>query len=727
MSLGIRSGVNWMRVERQVERARQARDEQRLRQARHADEQRVAAREDRDAGARRSPSPARRSARCSSVFICACTARRRSREASVMAFGSCREGPDGGSGRGDRIASGSGVRRRRPFSSYRPEAFRSRDSEVRISAIRAPYSQAIRRARSLSKAFPGGILVDVTRNAIRLRDPRCGRRVAARRADVDAAIRASPPRPRSRRPRQGDPEPSSTSSWRTFRARIEQQARPSAATIQPDRRRGRLRPRRARTGRGNVDRPDLRARRQVLVRRSTAARSPAEARPEASRRGSGSAGPPGAAEGGRGEPAPVHVRAVRGGAGGRRGLRPARTTRRPTGRRAQRCPRPRGAGRRPPRRATCARSPRPARRPRPGARSRRVPCRPRRAAVRRERRSAGSAVGSAATSVRGPARGSSRRWPAAATSARSRRADRVRRTRTRPRLVEVGRRAAARGHARTCTTRSRRRGTVRAGTRAGRRRRRIRRADAPRRRARAQAASLQTHAQARRGAHVDAGQRVARVLARAAVDERERTPSSSANASSHGAPARRSCCARRPSRAAGSPSTSITASRAAFAVERRRRPPPMEPRRAVGSPTRRPGSRPRCGGLRRAFGAELDDRARARCRTTGPRSSAASSGRVATRIRATIRERASGARRRRSATWSARALEPRARGARVAALERDVRQRQRRHARPRASAGTRARARASNQARFPAATRSSSRGQRLEALAPRGAVRVARR
>ncbi len=47
MSDGIRSGVNWMRLKRQVERLGQRADHERLGQARHAHEQGVAAAEDR--------------------------------------------------------------------------------------------------------------------------------------------------------------------------------------------------------------------------------------------------------------------------------------------------------------------------------------------------------------------------------------------------------------------------------------------------------------------------------------------------------------------------------------------------------------------------------------------------------------------------------------------------------------------------------------------------------
>ena len=48
MSEGIRSGVNWMRLKRQVQRVGQRVDHQRLGQAGHADQQAVAAGEDRD-------------------------------------------------------------------------------------------------------------------------------------------------------------------------------------------------------------------------------------------------------------------------------------------------------------------------------------------------------------------------------------------------------------------------------------------------------------------------------------------------------------------------------------------------------------------------------------------------------------------------------------------------------------------------------------------------------
>jgi hypothetical protein len=47
MSAGIRSGVNWMRWNAEVQRLGQRRDEQRLGQAGHADEQAVAAGEQR--------------------------------------------------------------------------------------------------------------------------------------------------------------------------------------------------------------------------------------------------------------------------------------------------------------------------------------------------------------------------------------------------------------------------------------------------------------------------------------------------------------------------------------------------------------------------------------------------------------------------------------------------------------------------------------------------------
>ena len=47
MSDGIRSGVNWMRVELQLEHLRQRLDQQRLGQAGHADDQAVAADEQR--------------------------------------------------------------------------------------------------------------------------------------------------------------------------------------------------------------------------------------------------------------------------------------------------------------------------------------------------------------------------------------------------------------------------------------------------------------------------------------------------------------------------------------------------------------------------------------------------------------------------------------------------------------------------------------------------------
>ena len=46
MSLGIRSGVNWTRLKRQVERLRDGLDHEGLGQAGHADEQGVAAGED---------------------------------------------------------------------------------------------------------------------------------------------------------------------------------------------------------------------------------------------------------------------------------------------------------------------------------------------------------------------------------------------------------------------------------------------------------------------------------------------------------------------------------------------------------------------------------------------------------------------------------------------------------------------------------------------------------
>ena len=48
MSDGIRSGVNWIAAERQVQRVGQRADHERLGQARHADEQAVAPREERD-------------------------------------------------------------------------------------------------------------------------------------------------------------------------------------------------------------------------------------------------------------------------------------------------------------------------------------------------------------------------------------------------------------------------------------------------------------------------------------------------------------------------------------------------------------------------------------------------------------------------------------------------------------------------------------------------------
>ena len=48
MSLGIRSGVNWIRRELQVQGLGQRRDGQRLRQARHADRQAMSPREDAD-------------------------------------------------------------------------------------------------------------------------------------------------------------------------------------------------------------------------------------------------------------------------------------------------------------------------------------------------------------------------------------------------------------------------------------------------------------------------------------------------------------------------------------------------------------------------------------------------------------------------------------------------------------------------------------------------------
>ena len=48
MSAGMRSGVNWMRWNAEVERLGERRDQQRLGEAGHADEQAVTAREQRD-------------------------------------------------------------------------------------------------------------------------------------------------------------------------------------------------------------------------------------------------------------------------------------------------------------------------------------------------------------------------------------------------------------------------------------------------------------------------------------------------------------------------------------------------------------------------------------------------------------------------------------------------------------------------------------------------------